>query len=179
MTTKKTDDEKRMMLFDMQEHPERYTDSEQLQLTYDTHAVNAFLSFANSSSRYKTDQTNTEQTTVDNGIWNMETDMPKWNSDYCNQTVNGGISAELAKNHLIGASLSYSKETDKWGGVSTSQMLFNGNLFEDLHSDIASHANYDQWIGNVFYNGAWADKWKIAFNANYGENKGTVKLLLQ
>ena len=28
MTTKKTDDEKRMMLFDMQEHPERYTDEQ-------------------------------------------------------------------------------------------------------------------------------------------------------
>ena len=157
----------------------RNSDSEQLQLTYDTHAVNAFLSFANSSSRYKTDQTNTEETTVGNDIWHMETDMPKWKSGYYNQTVNGGISTELAKNHLVGASLAYSKENDKWGGASTSRMLYNSNLYEDLHSDIASHANYSQWIGNVFYNGAWAGKWKILFNADYVNRQATDSRLNQ
>ena len=91
----------------------RNSDSEQLQLTYDTHDINAFLSFANSSNRYKTDQTNVERTTVGNDIWHMESVMPKWNSDYCNHTVNGGISTELTKNNVIGASLAYSKETDK------------------------------------------------------------------
>ena len=149
----------------------RNSDSEQLQLTYDTHAVNAFLSLANSSSRYKTDQTNTEETTVGSDIWHMETSMPKWKSGYYSQTVNGGISTELAKNHVVGASVAYSKETDKWGGVSTSKMFYNSDLYENLYSDITSHANYDQWICNVFYNGAWADKWKMTFNADYVNRK--------
>lgn len=90
---------------------------------------------------------------ADHSVWNMESDMPKWNSNYYNQTINGGISAELAKNHTIGASLSYSKETDKWGGHSASQMFHDNLLFEDLSSNIHSHANYDQWIGNIFYDG--------------------------
>lgn len=143
------------------------SDSEQLQLTYDSHAVNVFLSFANSSNRYKTDQANTEQTIVNGATWNMESDMPKWNSNYYNQTINAGISTELAENHTIGASLAYSKETDRWGGVSTSRMFNNKQLFEDLFSDSRSHANYDQWIANIFYDGALSQKWKIALNADY------------
>ena len=103
----------RTSVFDSQGR--KNSDSEQVQLTYDTENINGFLSFTNSSSRYKTDQTNKEQTLADHSAWNMESDMPKWNSNYYNQTINGGISAELAKNHTIGASLSYSKETDKWG----------------------------------------------------------------
>ena len=145
----------------------RNSDSEQLQLTYDSHAVNAFFSFANSISRYKTDQNNVEQTTIGNNTWCMESDMPKWNSNYYNQTINGGISTELAKNHVVGASLAYSKETDRWGGTSTSKMSYNADLFEDLYSNIHSHANYDQWIGNVFYNGTLTGKWKVALNADY------------
>lgn len=143
------------------------SDSEQLQLTYDSHAVNAFFSFANSISRYKTDQNNVEQTTIGNNTWCMESDMPKWNSNYYNQTINGGISTELAKNHVVGASLAYSKETDRWGGTSTSKMSYNADLFEDLYSNIHSHANYVQWIGNVFYNGTLTGKWKVALNADY------------
>lgn len=46
-------------------------------------------------------------------------------------------------------------------------MFCNNSLFEDLYSAIHSHANYDQWIGNIFYDGTLADKWKIAFNADY------------
>ena len=157
----------------------RNSDSEQLQLTYDSHAVNAFLSFANSSNRYKTDQTNLEQTTVGNNIWRMESDMLKWNSNYYNQTINGGISTELAKNHVIGASLAYSKETDRWGGASTSKMAYDTDLFEDLYSNIHSHANYDQWIGNIFYDGTLAEKWKIAFNADYVNRKANDNRLNQ
>ena len=109
----------------------------------------------------------------------MESDMPKWNSFYYNQTINGGISAELAKNHVVGASLAYSKETDRWGGNSTNKMLCNANLYEDLYSDIHSHANYDQWIGNIFYDGILTEKWKFAFNADYVSRKASDSRLNQ
>ena len=145
----------------------RNSDTEQTQLTYDTRAVNAFLSFTNSSNRYKTDQTNRELTNVATDTWHLESDMAGWKSNYYNQTLTGGISTELAKGHSVGTSLTYSKETDRWGGTSISQMHHNDKLFEDLYSDILSHANYNQWIGNLFYNGALADKWKITFNADY------------
>ena len=39
--------------------------------------------------------------------------------------------------------------------------------FENLSSDIHSRAHYGQWMGNLFYNGALSDKWKITFNADY------------
>ena len=155
----------RTSVFDSQ--GKRNSDSEQLQLTYDTRAVNAFLSFANSSCRYKTDQTNMERTAVGDDVWCMESNMPGWNSRYYNQTITGGISTELAKNHETGVSLAYSKEADKWGGISTSKMLLNNSPYDDLFSDIHSHASYNQWIGNAFYNGTWAEKWKITLNADY------------
>ncbi len=116
---------------------------------------------------------------VGDDTWYMETDMPKWNSNYYNQTINGGISAELAKNHVVGASVAYSKETDKWGGASISKMFYNTDLFEDLYSNIHSHANYDQWIGNIFYDGTLAEKWKIAFNADYVNRKANDDRLNQ
>lgn len=161
----------RASVFDSQGR--KNSDSEQLQLTYNAKKINGFLSLSNSSSRYKTDQTNKEQTLTDNSEWNMESYMPKWDSYYYNQTINGGISAELAKNHTIGASLSYSKETDKWGGFSTSQMLHDTQLFEDLSSGIHSHADYDQWIGNIFYDGILSPKWKMMVNTDYVGRKAT------
>ena len=167
----------RTSVFDSQGR--KNSDSEQVQLTYDTENINGFLSFTNSSSRYKTDQTNKEQTLADHSVWNMESDMPKWNSNYYNQTINGGISAELAKNHTIGASLSYSKETDKWGGHSASQMFHDNLLFEDLSSNIHSHANYDQWIGNIFYDGKFSQKWKMTLNADYVSRKAADSRLNQ
>ena len=167
----------RTSVFDSQGR--KNSDSEQLQLTYDTKNINGFISFSNSSSRYKTDQTNKEQTLADHSVWNMESDMPKWNSNYYNQTINGGISAELAKNHTIGASLSYSKETDKWGGHSASQMFHDNLLFEDLSSNIHSHANYDQWIGNIFYDGKFSQKCKMTLNADYVSRKAADSRLNQ
>ena len=167
----------RTSVFDSQGR--KNSDSEQLQLTYDSHGLNAFLSFANSSSRYKTDQTNVDQTTAGENVWYMESDMPKWNSFYYNQTINGGISSELVKNHVVGASLAYSKETDRWGGNSTNKMLCNANLYEDLYSDIHSHANYDQWIGNFFYDCVLTEKWKFAFNADYVSRKASDSRLNQ
>ena len=116
---------------------------------------------------------------ADHSVWNMESDMPKWNSNYYNQTINGGISAELAKNHTIGASLSYSKETDKWGGHSASQMFHDNLLFEDLSSNIHSYANYDQWIGNIFYDGKFSQKWKMTLNADYVSRKAADSRLNQ
>ena len=167
----------RTSVFDSQGR--KNSDSEQLQLTYDTKNINGFLSFTNSSNRYKTDQTNKEQTLANHSVWNMESDMPKWNSNYYNQTINGGISAELAKNHTIGASLSYSKETDKWGGHSASQMFHDNLLFEDLSSNIHSHANYDQWMGNIFYDGKFSQKWKMTLNADYVGRKAADSRLNQ
>lgn len=116
---------------------------------------------------------------ADHSVWNMESDMPKWKSNYYNQTINGGISAELAKNHTIGASLSYSKETDKWGGHSANQMFHNNLLFEDLSSNIHSHANYDQWMGNIFYDGKFSQKWKMTLNADYVGRKAADSRLNQ
>lgn len=167
----------RTSVFDSQGR--KNSDSEQLQLTYDTKNINGFLSFTNSSNRYKTDQTNKEQTLANHSVWNMESDMPKWNSNYYNQTINGGISAELAKNHTIGASLSYSKETDKWGGHSASQMFHDNLMFEDLSSNIHSHANYDQWMGNIFYDGKFSQKWKMTSNADYVGRKAADSRLNQ
>ena len=167
----------RTSIFDSQGR--KNSDAEQLQLTYDSHAMNAFLSFSNSSNRYKTDQTNVEKTTVGENVWLMESDMPKWNSNYYNQTINGGISTELAKNHVVGASLAYSKETDRWGGASTSNMSYNTKLFEDLFSNSLSHASYDQWIGNIFYDGTLVEKWKIAFNGDYVNRKANDNRLNQ
>ncbi len=154
----------RTSIFDSQGR--KNSDTEQVQLTYDTQRMNAFLSFNNSSSRYQTDQSNTEQTMVNDVTWKMESEMPKWNSYYYNQTINGGFSTELFRGQTIGASITYSQETDRWGGTSTNRMLRKADIFEDLFSDIHSHARYHQWMGNLFYDGKLSEKWNVMFNAD-------------
>ena len=155
----------RTSVFDSQGR--KNSDSEQIQLTYDTQRINAFLSFNNSSSRYQTDQSNIEKTTVNDVVWKLESEMPKWNSNYYNQTINGGLSTELFRGQTVGASITYSQETDRWGGASTNKMLRKVDLFEDLYSDIHSHARYHQWMGNLFYDGKLSEKWHILLNADF------------
>ena len=155
----------RTSVFDSQGR--KSSDAEQVQLTYDAQHLNAFLSFNNSSSRYKTDQSNAEETRVSDVVWKMESDMPKWSSYYYNQTINGGLSIELFRNNTVGASITYSQESDRWGGISTNKMFRKGDLFEDLFSDIHSHARYHQWMGNLFYDGKLSEKWSVIFNADF------------
>ena len=70
-------------------------------------------------------------------------------------------------------------ETDKWGGHSASQMFHDNLLFEDLSSNIHSHANYDQWIGNIFYDGKFSQKWKMTLNADYVSRKLQIAVLIK
>ena len=68
----------RTSVFDSQGR--KNSDSEQLQLTYDTENINGFLSFTNSSSRYKTDQTNLKSASNLNGNLNCSKELEHYAS---------------------------------------------------------------------------------------------------
>jgi hypothetical protein len=73
----------------------------------------------------------------------------------------------LSNGGMLGGQLSYSKSTDKYGGRSESEMLKNDTQFENLTSDIFSHSNYHQWLGNVYYESKLSKHLGVNFNADY------------
>ena len=100
------------------EQGRRNSDNEQVLVTYGNRQVNAFATFSNSSVRMSTDQQNVELIDTDERLWQLQTDMNDWGSNYYNQNITGGLSIYLNDRHTVGGQVSYSKETDRSEGVS-------------------------------------------------------------
>lgn len=151
----------------------RNFDYEQAQITYNTSKLNAFVIFSNSSSRYSTDQENTENVQTDKNIWTIYSRMPKWKSNYYDQTVSGGISVFLNKNNILGGQATYQKDTEHYGGKSTNRIFRDELLYEDLSSDIFSKSKYNQWQTNVYYETHIGEKISLNLNGDYFSRKSS------
>lgn len=151
----------------------RNYDNEQVQLTYNSDKVNTFVSFSNSTSRYSTDQENTEYVLTPSSAWSLYSNMPKWDSNYYNKTVTGGISLNLDKNNTLGGQVAYQRENDKYNGESSNVMMQGESIYERLNSTICSHSHYIQWQANVYYEGHIGRKWTINFNGDYLRREST------
>lgn len=151
----------------------RNYDNEQVQLTYNSDKVNTFVSFSNSTSRYSTDQENTEYVLTPSSAWSLYSNMPKWDSNYYNKTVTGGISLNLDKNNTLGGQVAYQRENDKYNGESSNVMMQGESVYERLNSTICSHSHYIQWQANVYYEGHIGSKWTINFNGDYLRREST------
>lgn len=144
----------------------RFSDSEYVQLIYNTVHINTFMSMSNYSTRLRTDQRN-NNITYTSDIWNMHTNMMGWNTQYYTHNITAGISYLPHKYHTIGGSLSYSSNNDRYGGPSETEMKKGNILYENLNSNIFSWNNYKQLIGNIYYSGKWGKRWNINFNGDY------------
>lgn len=151
----------------------RNYDNEQVQLTYNTDKVNTFVGFSNSTSRYSTDQENTEYVLTPSSAWSLYSNMPKWYSNYYNKTVTGGVSLNLDKNNTLGGQLTYQRENDRYNGESNNVMMQGENVYERLNSTLDSHSHYNQWQANMYYEGHIGTKWTINFNGDYLRRKST------
>ena len=145
----------------------RNYDYEQTQFTYNTDKVNAFAVFSNSTSRYSTDQENTETTFTPKHVWSLYSNMPKWLSTYYDQTVSGGMSVNIDKNDTVGGQVSYQKETEHYGGESDNLISRDAVLYERMKSAINARSHYDQWQSNLYYEGRIASNWTLDFNGDY------------
>lgn len=151
----------------------RASDSEQVQLTYNTSIANSFLTFSNSLSRYSADQTNLERFSTDTSEWLFKSNMPHWKSNYYNFNLSAGSSLYFSNGGILGGQLSLSKETGQNGGNSMSQMMRDNVMFEWLSSDIHSRSNYDQWLANIYYETKIGKKLQLNFNGDYLHRKAS------
>lgn len=145
----------------------RNSDNEQVQITYSTDKINTFVNFRNSTSRYSTDQENTEKIVAPSSVWSFYSNMPEWNSNYYNKSVTGGISINLNKNNTIGGQVTYQRDNDRYNGKSSNVMTRGVSEFERLNSTINSRSRYNQWQSNIYYEGHIGSKWTINFNGDY------------
>ena len=145
----------------------RNSDNEQVQLTYNTSIANSFLSFANNSSRYSTDQKNVETFKTSTDEWALTNDMSRWKSDYYTYNITGGTILYLPNGGTLGGQLAYSKEIDRYGGTGVAEMLKNSTLFETLSSTIHSPSVYHQWWGNVYYENELSKKLSVNFDGDF------------
>lgn len=151
----------------------RNFDYEQAQITYNTSKINAFAIFSNSSSRYSTDQENSENVQTNNNVWTISSSMPKWKSNYYVHTVSGGFSVFLNKNNTLGGQVTYQKDTERYGGNSMNQIYRDGLLYEDLSSDIFSKSKYSQWQSNIYYESHIGEKISLNLNGDYFSRKSS------
>lgn len=151
----------------------RNFDYEQVQITYNTSKINAFAIFSNSSSRYSTDQENTEKVNTNKNVWTISSGMPKWKSNYYVQTASGGFSVFLNKSNTLGGQVTYQKDTEHYGGESTNRIYRDEVLYEKLSSDILSKSRYNQWQSNVYYESHIGEKISLNLNGDYLSRKSS------
>ena len=151
----------------------RNFDYEQAQITYNTNKISAFAIFSNSSSRYSTDQENSENVQTNNNVWTISSSMPKWKSNYYVHTVSGGFSVFLNKNNTLGGQVTFQKVTERYGGNSMNQIYRDELLYEDLSSDIFSKSKYSQWQSNIYYESHIGEKISLNLNGDYFSRKSS------
>lgn len=145
----------------------RFSDYEQLSLTYGIGAVNLFFTAANSSSRLRSDQTNLQSTYTSAGIWEMISDMPRWDSEYYNLSLNGGLNITVSQAHQLGAKFSYTSDTQRNGGAKSSYMTLDDSPYEILASSSCSPQGYHQYLTNIYYEGRLSEKTDLVFNGDH------------
>lgn len=145
----------------------RFSDYEQLSLTYGAGQTNSFLTFSNNSSRLNSDQDNSQDTYAPSEVWHMYSDMTHWHSEYYDWTIAAGTSVNIADNHTIGAKLTYSDDTQCNAGYKYSDMTVNGVGYEDLTATTSNPQSYRQWHTNLYYEGMFSEKLNLTFNGDY------------
>lgn len=145
----------------------RFSDYEQLSITYGAGRTNSFLTFSNNSSRLNSDQDNQQDTYTSSGIWKMTSEMPHWNSEYYDWMLTAGTSVSVTDNHTVGAKVTYSHDTQRNGGEKYSAMTIGDEEYETLVAYTSTPQNYWQWHANVYYDGTFSEKWSAVFNGDY------------
>lgn len=145
----------------------RFSDQENLSVTYSANPINFFLEASNTSTRMNTDQTNVSDYYYNNSVWRITSDMPKWDSNYYTYRLAGGINTQLSSSHQFGTRWDYTKDISKYGGHTDNEILYIGEEYETLTSQTSSDTRYNQLMGNLFYNGVLSPKFNITFNADY------------
>lgn len=145
----------------------RFSDYEQLSLTYGAGPTNSFLVFSNNSNRLNSDQDNSQATYTKSDIWHMTSEMPRWDSEYYDRTLTAGTSIDIADNHTIGVKVTYSDDSQHNGGYKYSNMTTGNEQYEELTASTSNPQSYRQWHTNFYYDGIFSEKWSLTFNGDY------------
>ncbi|MDE6008471.1 MAG: outer membrane beta-barrel family protein [Muribaculaceae bacterium] len=145
----------------------RFSDYQQLSLSYGRGATDFFLTWDNDSYRVRPDQTNRETFFTRTDEWTMFSDMPAWNAAYYNWTISGGGNISLPAGRNAGAKITYTNDTERNVGNTFTDMTRNGEPYEILNSRSSLPHHYDQWQVNAYYDGNLTDKFNLNFNGDY------------
>lgn len=149
----------------------RFSDYEQVSLTYGAGPTSSFLTFSNNSNRMDCDQDNRQDTYTPSGTWKMTSDMPRWKSEYYDWTLAAGTSVNVAENHTVGAKVTYSDDTQRNAGYKYSDMVYGGEDYETLDAWSSNPQGYRQWHANAYYDGTFSERWGVTFNGDYVNRK--------
>lgn len=145
----------------------RFSDTENVSLTYNANPVSLFFDASNSSNRMNTDQMNSSDIYARQALWHLDSDMPRWNSNYYDYTLTGGLDWQISKLHQIGTRWSYMDNTSRYGGATANTMYYKGMKYEALSAVTDTKSGYGQVTGNIFYAGEINSKLGLSFNADF------------
>ena len=145
----------------------RFSDYEQLSLTYGAGRTNSFLTFSNNSSRLDADQDNRQDTYTQSDVWRMTTGMPRWRSEYYDWTLAAGTTVNISDLHTVGAKVTYSDDTRRNGGYKYSDMTAGDAVYENLTAHTSNPQHYRQWHTNLYYEGEFSRTCSFTFNGDF------------
>lgn len=151
----------------------RFSDYEQLSLTYGAGPTNSFVTFSNNSSRLNSDQNNRQDTYTSSDVWHMTSDMPRWNSEYYDWTLAAGTSVHVTDNHTAGVKITYSDDTQHNTGDKYNDMTVGDKRYEDLTAITSNPQGYRQWHTNLYYDGVFSENLSLTFNGDYVNRKNS------
>lgn len=145
----------------------KFSDYQQLSLSYASGVADLFLTGDNNSYRIRADQTNLHTFYTPAAVWRMRSEMPSWNAEYYRWTISGGGNVSLPSGHNMGAKITYTNDTGHNTGHTLSVMERDGEEYEILNSNTYSPGHYHQWQVNAYYDGNLSDKINLNFNGDY------------
>ena len=145
----------------------RFSDYQQLNLSYGSGMTDFFLTWDNDSYRLRANQTNRETFFTEAEEWRMLSDMPSWNAEFFNWTISGGGNISLPSGRNVGAKITYSNDTQRNVGNTYTEMTRGGEEYEMLYSKSSLPHHYHQWQVNAYYDGNLSSKLNLNFNGDY------------
>lgn len=149
----------------------RFSDYEQMSLSYGAGPTSSFLIFSNNSARLNSDQANLQDIYTPSAVWHMVSDMPHWDSEYYDWTLAAGSSINIADRHTLGAKIAYTNDTQHNGGYKYSSMTVDDVEYETLTARTSNPQGYRQWHTNIYYEGAISERMNLIFNGDYVNRK--------
>lgn len=145
----------------------RFSDLEQLNLSYTTQRLNWYGVISRSGLQGEVDGRNRITVNTPDTLYRLSMDMMDWKQSSQYYTLESGVGIYINPNHEVGTSYAYQFSKDIYEGDDFESLLANDVLVDKLSNYSSSNNKYNQHAVNLYYIGKVADKLGVNLNIDY------------